>query len=159
MVRQNTSDRGSEKFVQWKETPQCTGGAPHDGGDASASRGRKTKWCTPGTLHVRDAGSAGTMRSEAGAAIPTSLFAEENATNPSSRFVPPRRINARTSSVPISGANAEHSAPKRVYRTPPQAEAEEGHEDSANVEAGTSTAQKRSVPTGRACNWGHLLSL
>lgn len=52
-----------------------------------------------------------------------------------------------------------HSAPKRVYRMPPQAEAEEeGHEDSANVE-GTSTQQKRSVPAGRACNSSHLLSL
>lgn len=157
MVRQSTSDRGTEKFVQWKETPQSTGGAPNDGGDASASRGRKTKQCTPGTLHVgaagashqsaraeepRHVGSGGTIRSEAGAAIPAALFVEENATNPGSRFVPPRRINTRTTLVPISGANAEHTAPKRVYRTPPQAYAEEGHEDSANA--------------GRACNYSHL---
>lgn len=111
MVRPNSSDRGAEKFVQWKEPPHSAGGAPNGSGEASTSRGRKKKLSRSlgvalggGSASERSArvedrrhnGSASTLRAEADLAHPSPVRVEETST------LPPRRINTTPSPVPNS---------------------------------------------------------
>lgn len=155
MGRQHTSDKGSEKFVQWKEPLQLTGVAPNNARDASASQGRKMRQCTSGaggTSHQsargeepRHAGSASTHRLETGVASRSPPRAGSNCTNPPARFVPPRRMTTSTTSVPAATPNGDHVARHRAQRT------QTCQDDSATFE-GTSAHQKRTVPQGTDCS-------
>jgi hypothetical protein len=162
MGRQHTSDKGSEKFVQWKEPLQSNGVAPNNAGDASASHGRKTRQCTSGaggTSHQsargeepRHAGSPGTHRLEAGVAGRSPPRAGSNCTNPPARFVPPRRMSTPTNSVPAATPNGDRVARHRAQLL------QTCQDDSATFE-GTSAHQKRIVPQGTDCSCLHVLCL
>lgn len=156
---QHTSDKGSEKFVQWKEPLQSTGVAPNNAGDTSASLGRKTRQCTSGTVPVggggtshqsargeepRQIGSAGTHKLQTGVAGPSPTRAGSNCTNPPARFVPPRRMSTAPTSVPAATPNGDHVARHRAQRM------QVGQDDS-NAFEGTSVQQKITVPQGTDC--------
>ena len=119
MVRPITTERVNEKFVQWKEPLQSTGGAPNGEGEASTSKRRKKKLSRSlgtalggGSASERCArveesthggsASASTVRAEVVTAHPAPILAEDTLANPPARFVPPRRTHTRASPVPSS---------------------------------------------------------
>lgn len=168
MVGPSSKDRTNEKFVQWKEPLQGSGGTVNDDGNDSTSRSRKNKHSRRGKSSNGAAGATlqgGTVEESrhigrASAAVPEAgrpnsspTVLEAPSSNPAPRFVPPQRIINTRSSVPVSRPHTTERAPEHItnmvaqrgQRRPPPLEEREGQNESTALEH-DGTSAHHSIP-------------
>lgn len=174
MVRPATSDRGNEKFVEWKERVQSKGDIANVDGHASTSRVRKKKQATSQKFLLPSfvASNRGPRVEEQGHAIsPTAIVtetgvgtlspssAEVHSLAPPPIFKPHQRMQTTRSSILIPRSTVFEGAdgqtpdmlPEANNRRATQRESLQHHYDSAaHGDEGTVGPQQRETPQGKA---------
>ncbi len=174
MVRPATSDRGNEKFVEWKEHVQSKGDIANVDGHDSTSRVRKKKQATrqnfmlssfvasiqgPGVEEQGHAISPTAIVTEKGVGTLSPSRAEVHSLAPPPIFNPHRRMQSTRASILPSRSTVFEGAfgqtpdmhPEAFDRRATQRESLQHHYDTAaHGDEGTVGPQQRQTPQGKA---------